>query len=94
MVLSKLRPTDYWNRAMKRLRSSLLILLLIVGVFLNIERLDIGAQVDIVNLQTFVYILAFFAVFITLLLPESWRPSTLLLIGFWAVVYIWTLDKD
>ncbi len=88
MVLSKLRPTDYWNRAMKRLRSSLLILLLIVGVFLNIERLDIGAQVDIVNLQTFVYILAFFAVFITLLLPESWRPSTLLLIGFWAVVYI------
>jgi len=73
---------------MKRLRSSLLILLLIVGVFLNIERLDIGAQVDIVNLQTFVYILAFFAVFITLLLPESWRPSTLLLIGFWAVVYI------
>jgi hypothetical protein len=73
---------------MKRLRSSLLILLLISGVFLNIERIDIGNQADIVNIQSFVYFLAFFAVFSTFLIPDKIRPSALVLIGIWGVFYI------
>ncbi len=73
---------------MKRLRYSLLVLIMIIGVFLNIERIDIGAETDIVNLQSFVYVLAFFAVFSTLVLPDRWRPPALLLIGFWGVAYI------
>ena len=88
MVLSKLRSTAFWSRPMKRLRSSLLILLLIVGVFLNIERVDIGAEADIVNLQTFIYFLAFVAVFVNLTLPDQLRPSTFVLIIFWILVYI------
>jgi len=72
---------------MKRLRSSLLILLLIIGIFLNIERIDVGAEADIVNLQTFVYFLAFIAVFSTFFIPDRFRPPTLLLIGIWGIVY-------
>ncbi|MBL7161761.1 MAG: hypothetical protein ISS57_04085 [Anaerolineales bacterium] len=73
---------------MKRLRFSLIILLFIIGVFFNVERIDIGADADIVNLQSFVYLLAFGVVFSTLLLPNKWRPPALLWIGFWGVVYV------
>ena len=73
---------------MRRLRYSLLLLLLIVGVFLNIERVDIGSEADIVNLSTFVYLLAFVAVFSVLLLPDTMRPSSLAMILFWVVVYL------
>ena len=73
---------------MKRLRNSLLLLLLVMGVFLNIERLDIGANLDIVNLQSFVYIIGAMAVFANLLLPEFWRPPAILSLGFWTVVYL------
>lgn len=72
---------------MKRLRISMLLLILIIGIFLNIERVDIGSEFDIVNLQSFVYGVAFFAVFSTLLLPEKFRFPPLVLIGIWWVIY-------
>ena len=73
---------------MRRLRYSLLILLVIVGIFLNIERVDIGAEADIINLHTVVYILAFVAVLTTLLIPYRWRPSSIIMILFWVVGYL------
>jgi len=65
----------------------MILLVLIIGVFLNIERLDVGGELDIVNLQSFVYFLAFFAVFLTLLIPEKYRPSIIIILGFWWVIY-------
>ena len=76
---------------MKRLRLSMLLLIMIIGVFLNIERVDIGSQLDIVNLQSFVYVMAFFAVFSTLLIPERFRLSPFILISIWWVIYF--VDK-
>ncbi|MBC8506498.1 MAG: diguanylate cyclase [Anaerolineales bacterium] len=73
---------------MRRLRYSLLLLIMIVGVFLNIERVDIGSEADIINLNTFVYLLAFVAVFSVLLLPDRMRPSSIIMISFWIVVYL------
>lgn len=72
---------------MTQLRLSLLILIIIIGVFLNIERVDIGSEYDVVNLQSFVYILAFFVVTSTLLLPKRFRPTTVYLILFWGAIY-------
>jgi len=65
----------------------MLLLIMIIGVFLNIERVDIGSELDIVNLQSFVYVMAFFAVFSTLLIPERFRLSPFILISIWWVIY-------
>lgn len=73
---------------MKRLRFSFLVLLFIIGVFLNIERLDVGNAEDVVNLQSFVYFLAAAAVLSVIALPERFRPPGVLLTGFWLVVYL------
>ena len=73
---------------MRRLRYSLLLLLLIVGGFLNIERVDIGSQTDIVNLNTAVYFVAFIAVFSVFLIPDSIRPSSIMMIIVWVVAYL------
>jgi len=72
---------------MLRLRTSLFIFLLVLGIFLNIERIDIGGQSGIVNIQSFVYILAAVAVLSTIWLPEIWRPPEAILIGFWLIIY-------
>lgn len=72
---------------MTQLRLSFLILIIIIGVFLNIERVDIGSEYDVVNLQSFVYILAFLVVSSTLLLPERFKPTTVYLFLFWGAIY-------
>jgi hypothetical protein len=58
-----------------------------VGIFLNIERLDVGGELDIVNIQSFVYVVAFFAVFSTLVIPEKYRPSIIITLGAWWLIY-------
>ena len=73
---------------MSRLRYSLILFLFALCIFLNIERVDIGGQVDVVDIQTFVYFLATISVFSAILLPEYWRPPTGLLVGLWLVVYL------
>jgi hypothetical protein len=73
---------------MRRLRNSLLLFLLIVGFFLNIERVDLGGQLDIINIQTFVYLLAAGAVLSTVILPEFWRPADVTLIAIWESIYL------
>jgi GGDEF domain-containing protein len=73
---------------MRKLRTMLFFFLLILCLFLNIERIDIGGQTDVVNIQSFVYVLGAIAVLSTVWLPEIWRPNDGLLVGFWLVVYI------
>jgi len=73
---------------MRRLRFSIIIFLIVIGIFLNIERLDIGTQMDAINIQTFVYFLAAVAVFSAICLPEFWRPPTWFLTGWWLAVYL------
>ncbi|MBU1661053.1 MAG: hypothetical protein KKD28_06230 [Chloroflexi bacterium] len=55
---------------------------------MNIERIDIGGQVDAIDIQTFVYFLTTVAVISAVLLPEYWRPPTWLLVGWWLIVYL------
>ncbi len=76
------------SQFMQRLRNSLVILIFLIGFFLNIERLDFGAQADVVNIQSFVYILVAFQVFAVLFLTSYWRPSDLLMVMFWVTVYL------
>ncbi len=59
-----------------------------MGIFLNIERLDVGSSLDIVDLQTFVYLLGALAVFASILIPEKWRPPIVLWTAIWVTVYI------
>lgn len=73
---------------MQRLRISIIIFLIVIGIFLNIERMDIGDQTDAINIQTFVYFLAAIAIFSAIILPEYWRPPSWFLVGWWLAVYL------
>jgi len=73
---------------MQRLRFSIIIFLVVIGIFLNIERVDIGNQMDAINIQNFVYILAAIAVFSAIFLPEYWRPPPWFLVGWWLAIYL------
>ncbi len=73
---------------MRRLRNSLILFLLIIGIFLNIERVDLGEQLDVINIQTFVYLVAAVAVMSTVILPEYWRPADFTLVVIWEFIYL------
>ncbi len=73
---------------MRRLRNSLALFVIVMGIFLNIERLDIGGQLDVIDIQTFVYLLVGGAVLVTLWLPEFWRPSDSVWVAIWMGVYL------
>lgn len=82
---------------MRKLRFALLGLVVILFVFLNIERLDIGSQQDVVNLQSFVYGLSAVAVFTTLAIPTLSRWPSQLVMAVWILVYlvakVWLFDE-
>jgi len=59
-----------------------------MGFFLNLERVDVGGQTDVVDIQTFVYFLSAAAVLSTILLPEYWRPPDVYLVLGWLIVYM------
>lgn len=73
---------------MNSLRRSVMALLLELVVFFNIERLDIGAQ-NVIDLATFVYVLAVIAVLAVISLPvfrrATWPVSLLVWLGVYAV---------
>ncbi len=73
---------------MKQLRNSILALFIVTGVFLNIERLDVGATTDVVDMQSFVYMLGVVIVFAHLLVEERWHPPLILSLVFWLGVYL------
>lgn len=73
---------------MQRLRFWIIFLWIFTAFALNIERLDIGAQENIVNLNSFVYFLAGIAVISTILLPREWEVSTSYIVYFWVLIYL------
>jgi GGDEF domain-containing protein len=73
---------------MRRLRLSLILLLIFTGLALNVERLDIGSKENVVNLASFVYVLAGMAVVTTILIPGKWKLSTTIIVIFWIAVYL------
>lgn len=73
---------------MFRLRLYLIALLIFIGFALNVERLDIGAQQDVINLASFVYVLAGAAVVSTIMVPSRWKVSTRNVVIFWVVIYL------
>jgi hypothetical protein len=52
---------------MKRLPLSIILLILFLSFFFNLERLDFGAQ-DLININTFVYIIETVAIVFTIMI--------------------------
>lgn len=73
---------------MLRLRFYLIVLLLFTGIAVNIERLDFGPRENIINLDSFVYLLLGVAIMSTVLLPSRWKISMRTLVLFWITVYL------
>lgn len=73
---------------MRNLRFALIQLLIFTSLALNIERLDYGAKENIVNLASFVYLLAGMAVISTILIPNQWKLTTRTIVIFWTAVYV------
>jgi len=72
---------------MKRVLPPLILLIITVSIFFNMERLDLGQEENIINLQSFVYLLVFAAVLTTLLLHANFNlPLALSLFG-WIGLY-------
>jgi hypothetical protein len=71
---------------MKRLPLSIILLTLFLAFFFNLERLDLGGQ-SIININTFVYVLATISVVFTIMLPPFRHMRFTLLLFFWLLVY-------
>jgi len=57
-----------------------------LAFFFNLERLDLVEQ-DLINIDTFVYILATFAIVFTIMIPTLRRARISILLFFWLAVY-------
>jgi GGDEF domain-containing protein len=81
---------------MKHLRLSLIVLLLALAFFFNIERVDLG-HTSVVNIATYVYVIGLAAVLLLLQFPPIARKNTFTLIGSCLLVYAitwWVVDRD
>ncbi|MCB9422085.1 MAG: hypothetical protein H6667_19950 [Ardenticatenaceae bacterium] len=72
---------------MERLKHVILYLLIALVFFFNIERLDFNRE-SIVNIHSFVYVLAVLAVFSTIVLPVFMRFSASQNVVFWLGIYV------
>jgi len=72
---------------MKRLRRSVLALLVFLAIFYNIERLDFGQQ-NVINIQPIVYLVGFAAVVSVIFVPILRRRSVVVSIAIWIGVLV------
>lgn len=72
---------------MRRLPFSLIILVLFLAFFYNIERLDFSDQ-NLVNISTFVYVLGTIMIVFNIMLKAIRRMNVLLVILGWGVIFI------
>jgi hypothetical protein len=70
---------------MKRLPLSIILIILFLSFFFNLERLDFGEK-DLININTFVYIMVTIAIIFIIMIPSLWRFKLSLLL-FWLLVY-------
>lgn len=71
---------------MRNLRLSLLLLILQITFFFNVERLDLQ-QDNQLNIETYVYVLVFFAVISVLVIPSLWRFKVYYGLTLWLGLY-------
>lgn len=72
---------------MKRLLANSALLVTVLAIFFNIERLDIGGE-NAVNIQSFVYALGMVAVLSVLLIPIFRRAPVFIAVITWLAVYL------
>ncbi len=72
---------------MQKLRIFVVILIVGLSFFFNIERLDFG-ETNIVNIASFVYVLGFLAVGLTLVLPQLQYIKLSIAMTIWGGIYI------
>jgi len=77
---------------MQKLRLAIIGTLLHFTLFFNLERIDIGGE-NALDIQTFVYIIAFIAAFSVMIFPNLWRPNVvfgyILWLGIYLVIKYW-----
>ena len=72
---------------MKRLPISIIILILFLTFFFNLERIDVGDQ-ELINIHTFVYILSTFAIVFIIMLRVFRRMNLALLLFIWNLLFL------
>ncbi len=72
---------------MMKFRIAIIALLLHLTIFFNIERLDLG-QENVLNIQTFVYIISFIAAFSVIIIPNLWKPNVIFSYVLWVGIYL------
>lgn len=71
---------------MKKLTTTIALLVVVLAFFYNIERLDIGDE-NAINMQSFVYGLGTIAVLSMLLVPQFRRARAFIAVLIWVAVY-------
>jgi len=72
---------------MRNLRLTLVILIIGISFFFNIERLDFG-EINIINIASFVYVLGFAAVAVTIAVPQIQQVKRSIAMAFWSIIYL------
>ncbi len=65
----------------------MVVLILGLSFFFNVERLDFGEK-DIINIASFVYVIGFLAVLITIALPQVQSIKRATAMTIWAIIYL------
>lgn len=77
---------SYTRESMKQLSRSIVLLLIALAIFFNIERLDFQEE-NLVDIQTFVYVLGTAAVALIIFVPRLRRLPASYLLAFWGSIY-------
>src|SRR5574341_457161 len=72
---------------MRHLRRSVIALLIGLTVFFNIERMDFGQQ-NVIDIQTFVYVLGILAVIAVVMIPGLWNTPLPVSLALWLGLYV------
>ena len=72
---------------MKHLARSIITLLIGLAVFFNIERMDFGQQ-NVIDIQTFVYVLGILAVLAVIMIPAMWNTPLPVSLALWLGLYL------
>ncbi len=72
---------------MRKLRFTLVTLIFGMSFFFNIERLDFGEK-NIINIASFVYVLGFLAIILTIAIPQIQHIKRSTAMVFWSIIYL------
>lgn len=75
---------------MRRFRYYLFLFLLALTLFLNIERIDLLGQQNVLDIQSFVYTFTILAIFSVIFVPAFWQATPITPIAVWLLLYFLT----